>query len=145
MGAPATSSNFGWQIQLLIAVVYALLLLLTGFSLIMLFVNSSDNWPAILAVASIASASIGHFVILMVGVIFLDAYVYPVTYRSLFVLGDFASPLTCGLALSTVDSHTRVWPFLGSVVMLLVLSLQLYKVYCVYFRVNLASYVSLAE
>lgn len=145
MGTLARSSNFGWHIQLLIAVAYVLLLLLTGFSLITLFVNPSGNWPAMLAVASIAAASIGHFVILMVGVIFLDAYVYPVTYRSLFVLGDFASPLTCGLALSTLDTHTRVWPFVGGVVMLLVLSLQLYKVYSVYFRVNLASYVSLTE
>lgn len=145
MGATATSSNFGWQIQLLIAVVYGLLIALTGFSLVMLFVNSSDNWPAILAVASIASGSIGHFIILMVGVILLDAYVYPVTYRSLFVLGDFLSPLVCGLALSTVDSHTRVWPFVGCIVILLVLLLQLYKVYSVYFKVNLESYVSLTK
>ena len=96
------------------------------------------------AVASIACCSICHFAILMVGVVFLDAYVYPVSYRSLFVVGDFLSPLVCGLALSTVDSHTRVWPFVGNVVMLLVLALQLYKVYSVYFRVNLASYVGLA-
>lgn len=144
MGEPATSSSFGWPVQLLIGVVYALLAALTCTSLVLLFVNSTNNWPAIFAVASIACCSICHFAILMVGVVFLDAYVYPVAYRSLFVVGDFLSPLVCGLALSTVDSHTRVWPFVGNVVMLLVLVLQLYKVYSVYFRVNLASYVGLA-
>lgn len=140
----AMSLSFEWPVQLLIGVIYALLATLTCTSLVLLFVNSADNWPAIFAVASVACCSFGHFAVLMVGVVFLDAYVYPVSYRSLFVIGDFLSPLVCGLTLSTVDSHTRVWPLVGNVVMLLVLVLQLYKVYSVYFRVNLAIYVDLA-
>lgn len=142
MGGSATS--FGWPVQVLVGVIYALLTALTCTSLVLLVVNRIENWPAIFAVASIACCSIGHFAILMASVVFLDAYVYPVSYRSLFVIGDFVSPLVCGLALSTIETHTRIWPFAGNVVVLLVLVLQLYKVYSVYFRINLASYAGLA-
>jgi len=117
-----------------IGMLYGASLVFCLTSIVLLGVFSQELWPEGLAFASALTAGVLHFVIMFVGLSFVDSYVlYPVKPRPVFVALDVITALILGLTFTSfAASDTRTaWMVAANGLCLVPQLGMLYKAYVI--------------